>query len=69
MNARETSTVEYISLQTFYFNLNILKFELEYERTPPQIFLAFFFLIWRFTSILSQCRVSPILSIVKNTCN
>ena len=42
MNARETSTVEYISLQTFYFNLNILKFELEYERTPPQIFLAFF---------------------------
>ena len=66
MNARETSTVEYISLQTFYFNLNILKFELEYERTPPQIFLLW---IWRFTSILSQCRVSPISSIVKNTCN
>ena len=44
MNARETSTVEYISPQTFYFNLNILKFELEYERTPPQIFLLW---IWR----------------------
>ena len=37
--SRETSTVEYISLKTV-FNLNVLKFELQYEWTPPQIFFC-----------------------------
>ena len=36
---RETSRIEYISLQTvFLFSLNVFKFELQYEWTPPQIF-------------------------------
>ena len=35
---RETSTFEYISLQTvFLFYLNVLLFELQHEWTPPQI--------------------------------
>ena len=37
MNAGETSTVEYISLQSVFI-LNVLKFELQYEWNPPQIF-------------------------------
>ena len=32
---QETSTVEYISLET-NFNVNVLKFELQYEWTPRQ---------------------------------
>ena len=34
----ETFTVEYILLQTLYFSLNILKFELQYEWTHHKHF-------------------------------
>ena len=38
---RETSMVEYISLQTaFLFYLNVLKFELQCESSSPQIFFC-----------------------------
>ena len=30
----------HITENCFYFNLNVLKFELQYELTPPQIFLC-----------------------------
>ena len=47
-------TVEYISLQTvFIFNLNVLKFELQYEWTPSQIF---FLWIWRFATIFQYAE-------------
>ena len=36
---RETSPVDYISLQTVV-TLNVLKFELQYGLTPPQIFFC-----------------------------
>ena len=29
-----------ITANCFYFNLNVLKFELQYEWTPPQIFIC-----------------------------
>ena len=56
----------HITANCFYFNLNVLKFELQYEWISPQIFFSGYNVLQLFNHNVEGARD---ISVVKISCN
>ena len=70
VNAAKLLRLNNVTANCFYFSLNVLKFELQYEWTPPQIFFSVDITLYNYLVVFTTMQREPMISsVVKNSWN